>query len=130
MFQDMNQIRRALVGFDRIFNEVAHTNNYPPYNLVKVDEDNFFVELAVAGFAKEELEIETKDNRLYIRGSQTVHHDHDYVHQGIARRDFERNFVLADHVVVKNAGLKDGILRVELTRIVPEELKPKKVDIQ
>ena len=130
MFQNIRDLQRVLVGFDRIFNEQVNTSNYPPYNLVKIDDETYIVELAVAGFNKGEIDIEVNKNRLTITGKKTVADtEGQYVHKGIASRDFQQSFVLAEHMVVKTANFENGILRINLVQVIPEELKPRKVDI-
>jgi len=130
-------LNRALIGFDRIFNdfETRHVNsattNYPPYNIVKYDDDHFEIEIAVAGFDKEDVSIEVDQDQLRIKGQRIKEEDTSkYLHRGLAARDFERQFTLADHMEVGDAELTNGILRVKLTRIVPESLKPRLIEIK
>lgn len=131
------QLNRALIGFDRLFNDVERRfansaqTNYPPYNILQHDENTFEVEVAVAGFDKEDISIEVDQNHLTIRGQRLKDEDASkYVHRGLAARDFERTFTLADHIEVGDAELTNGILRVKLTRIVPEALKPRLIAIK
>lgn len=131
------QLNRALIGFDRIFNDVERRyansaqTNYPPFNILKHDEDHFEIEVAVAGFDREDITIEVDQNHLTIRGQRLKEDDvSKYVHRGLAARDFERVFTLADHIEVGEAELTNGILRVKLTRIVPEALKPRLIAIK
>lgn len=132
----LNQLNRALIGFDRIFNDFENrfqhsTTNYPPYNVIKHDENSFEIEVAVAGFDREDITIEVDQNQLVIKGRRTKEDDADkYVYRGLAARDFDRNFTLAEHIIVGDAELTNGILRVKLTREVPEALKPRLISIK
>ena len=132
----LNQLNRALIGFDRIFNDFENrfqhsTTNYPPYNVIKHDENSFEIEVAVAGFDREDITIEVDQNQLVIRGQRDKEDDSSkYVYRGLAARDFERSFTLAEHIIVGDAELTNGILRVKLTREVPEALKPRLIDIK
>jgi molecular chaperone IbpA len=132
----LNQLNRALIGFDRLFTERAYTTNptYPPYNIIKKSEDNYEIEVAVAGFTLDEIDVEVNQNQLIIRGqnltSTSVARDEvEYLHRGLAYRDFEKVLTLAEHMQVGDASIKDGVLRVEITRIVPEALKPRKINV-
>lgn len=125
--------RSAFVGFDHLFDEldrVARTanDNYPPHNIVKVDDHNYLVELAVAGFAEEELTIEVKDRTLYVSGEH-INRGRQYIHKGISAKKFNRSFRLSEYVEVHGANLKDGILAIELVVVIPEEKRPRKIDI-
>ena len=132
----LNQLNRALIGFDRIFNDFENryqhsTTNYPPYNVIKNDENSFEIEVAVAGFDREDITIEVDQDQLRIRGQRKqVEDSREYLHRGLAARDFERQFTLADHIIVGDAELTNGILRVKLTRQVPEALKPRLIAIK
>lgn len=132
----LNQLNRALIGFDRIFNDFENrfqhsTTNYPPYNVIKHDENSFEIEVAVAGFDREDITIEVDQNQLVIKGRRLKDEDADkYVYRGLAARDFDRNFTLAEHIIVGDAELTNGILRVKLTREVPEALKPRLIAIK
>jgi molecular chaperone IbpA len=129
-------LNRALIGFDRIFdnfeNRYQHsTTNYPPYNVLKHDDNTFEVEIAVAGFDKEEISVEVDQDQLVIKGRRAKDEDTDkYLHRGLAARDFERVFTLAEYMEVGDAELTNGILSVKLTRIVPEALKPRLIAIK
>jgi molecular chaperone IbpA len=122
------QFRPFAIGFDRYFEDLermsSHTQtNYPPYNIVKEDDENFCIELAVAGFSKKDISITKEKNVLVIEGK--VDEDtKDFVHKGLASRAFKRSFNLADLVEVKGADMKDGILHVKLVKVIPEEDKP------
>jgi molecular chaperone IbpA len=129
-------LNRALIGFDRIFDNFENryqnsTTNYPPYNVLKHDDNTFEVEIAVAGFDKEEISIEVDQDQLIIKGRRAKDEDTDkYLHRGLAARDFERVCTLADYMEVGDAELTNGILSVKLTRIVPEALKPRLIAIK
>ena len=134
---DTNALNRALIGFDRLFDDMERRyanstqTNYPPYNVVKHDEDHFEIEVAVAGFDKEDVTIEVDQNLLTIKGQRQKEDDASkYVYRGLAARDFERSFTLADYMEVGDAELTNGILRVKLTRIVPDALKPRLIAIK
>ena len=134
---DTSALNRALIGFDRLFDDMERRyanstqTNYPPYNVVKHDEDHFEIEVAVAGFDKEDVTIEVDQNLLTIKGQRQKEDDASkYVYRGLAARDFERSFTLADYMEVGDAELTNGILRVKLTRIVPEALKPRLIAIK
>lgn len=134
---DTQALNRALIGFDSLFNDVekrfansVHTN-YPPFNILKHDEDHFEIEVAVAGFDREDVTIAVDQNLLTIRGARLKDEDvSKYVHRGLAARDFERSFTLAEHMTVGDAQLTNGILSVKLTREVPEALKPRLIAIK
>jgi len=127
-----------MVGFEsqietlsRMAEDLGKGSSYPPYNIVKHDEDNYTVEMAVAGFKRSDIKIQLKDNVLTITGAKENKRDEEnYVHRGLGQRSFKNEFVLADHVEVAKASLIDGILFVELERRIPEEHKPKVIDIQ
>jgi molecular chaperone IbpA len=134
---DLSPLFRSSVGFDRfgrMFDAAQQiertTSAYPPYNIVKTDETNYSITLAVAGFAENELRIEANEGRLTITGEKsTTDEDVEYLHRGIAGRTFERSFQLADHIVVQGARLENGLLHVALERVVPEALKPRTIAI-
>lgn len=138
---DVPSIHKFAVGFDNIFDEILrvqaqHTNqNYPPYNIIKHGQDTFEIELAVAGFNEGDITITVDKKLLIIEGQKMnidkeVDVDVEYVHRGISSRNFTRTFTLADHVEVVNASSKNGILSIVLERNIPEELKPKTVEIK
>lgn len=126
-----------LIGFDKMFDRLnsvsEQTSNYPPYNLIRVSEETYRVELAVAGFSREELSVELADGVLKVATGillpNPADEDAEYLHRGLAKRAFIRRFTLADDVVVNKVSLKDGVLAIDLQRIVPEEKKPRKFDI-
>ena len=120
------------IGFDHFFDNYSSisTNSYPPYNVVKIDESNYLVEIAVAGFGKNDIEITEQDGVLKIEGSHTEDHpDAKYLHRGIAARKFTRMFNLHDDIKVKGADIHKGLLQIRLEKIVPEEKKPKRIAI-
>ena len=132
-----NQIHRQAIGFDSIFEELNRTfantkteGNYPPHNIVKLDDTHYVIEVAVAGFAEDEIDVELKENVLTVRGEQTKDQEEiEYLHKGISARNFARTFPLAEHIEVRGATVKNGILAIALEQVVPEEDKPKKIQI-
>ena len=125
--------RSSFVGFDHLLNELDHVarhanDHYPPHNILKIGESDYLIELAVAGFSREELSIEVKDRTLTIIGEH-VSKGREYIHRGISTKKFKRTFRLSEHVKVHGADLKDGVLSVELKYVVPEELRPRKIQI-
>lgn len=135
---DLSPLFRTSVGFDRLASLLATAsrpeqgNSYPPYNIVAVDENQYQVTMAVAGFAEDEIEITTEQNVLSVTG-QRADDDSDeakYLHRGIATRSFERRFNLADHVRVTAAEMENGLLHIFLEREIPEAMKPRKIEIQ
>ena len=127
--------RRSTVGFDRLFDLLENSSlgqgseNYPPFDLIKVDENHYRVILAVAGFGRDEIDITAQQNQLIVSGKKADDEGVDYIHRGIANRQFERRFGLADFIKVSEADLKDGLLSVDLIREIPEAMKPKKISI-
>lgn len=128
---------RFFVGFDTLSDrirtsatELAKTTGYPPYNIKKVDENKYVIEMAVAGFSKQDIEIEFVDGRLVVKGNVSSHaEDSTFIWKGISERAFTRQFQLADNVEIKNADLFNGMLKIWLEAIIPEHKKPKKIDI-
>jgi len=122
------------IGFDHLMNKMQNVtpgqSNYPPYNIVKVDEHNYAIELAVAGFFENEIDIEVKDGVLFVEGKKKEsEEDAKYLHKGISARAFRRSFTLADTIVVRTADLSQGILTIDLENVIPEEKKPRKIQI-
>ena len=122
------------IGFDRTFQLLeraaqAPSVNYPPYNIVKVDDEHFTIELAVAGFSKKDISISKEKEVLSIEGKQEDN-DQEYVHRGLASRNFQRSFTLADDVEIVGAELTNGILSVAMERVIPEEDKPQLIKIK
>ena len=132
-----NDLRPFSVGFDNIFDHFnLHLNNartvsYPPYNINKIDDLNWNIEIALAGFGKKDIDVSTAENQLTIKSVESDDKDEkDTIHRGISKRQFTRSFTLADDVVVNGAELKDGMLVIDLEKIVPEEKKPKTIKIK
>lgn len=132
---ELNPLYRTLVGFDRIaslMDQAARLDaapGYPPFNVEQIGEDNFRIELAVAGFGEDDLNIEFKQNSLLVTGQRKAPEQRNFLHRGIAERSFERRFGLADHVRVAGAKLENGLLTIDLVRELPELLKPRKIEI-
>lgn len=135
---DFSPLYRSAIGFDRLAGMLdsasrldAQAPSYPPFNVERVDENDTRVTMAVAGFTEDELEIEVKDQTLTISGKKAEEtDDRTYLHRGIAARNFERRFQLADHVQVTGAKLENGLLHVDTRREIPEALKPRSISIQ
>ena len=127
--------RSAFIGFDNIFDELERitassaTDNYPPHNIVKLSENKYAIELAVVGFKEEDLELKQQDGILYVTGNKSSQSQVDYLHRGISGRSFKRSFRLSEHVEVKGADLRDGLLVINLERIIPEEKRPRVIPI-
>lgn len=135
--QALANLNRALIGFDRIFSDIetryanSVQTNYPPYNILKHSDNDFEIEIAVAGFDKTDITVEVDQDQLVVRGQRNKDDDASkYLHRGLAARDFERSWTLAEHMEVSEVELTNGILRVKITRIVPEELKPRLIPIK
>jgi len=133
---DFSPLYRSVVGFDRLAQQLEQAksespSNWPPYNIESTGEDAWRIELAVAGFKTEELTLEVNQNLLTVTGRKTANDDTEkrYLHRGLAERDFERRFQLADYVVVTDAGLENGLLTVSLKRELPEAMKPRRIEI-
>jgi molecular chaperone IbpA len=136
---DFAPFRRSTVGFDRLFDMLENSSfgqgqqeNYPPFDLIKKGDNDYCIELAVAGFKPEEIDITAQQNVLIVSGRKRDESDEkgsNYIYRGIANRSFERRFALADHIQVKGADMKDGLLSIELVREIPEAMKAKKINI-
>tara|TARA_R110002073_G_scaffold99570_1_gene227385 strand:- start:354 stop:806 length:453 start_codon:yes stop_codon:yes gene_type:complete len=133
---DIPNIHKFGIGFDSIFEDihrlasVAGKDNYPPYNVIKIDDDHFAIELALAGIDKEALDIQVDQNQLTISTEKAeTDEELEYLHKGISQRGFSRSFTLADHVIVQGADMVNGVLKISLERQLPDELKPRKIDI-
>ena len=132
---DFSPLYRSVVGFDRLADllDTAAADSaagYPPYNIERTDENAYRVEIAVAGFRPDELDIQVKENLLTVTGRKTANDSQrTFLHRGLAERNFERRFQLAEHVEVRAAKLENGLLHVDLERIVPEEKKPRRITI-
>lgn len=126
-----------LIGFSREFDRLSTLQkdnssvSYPPYNVIKIDDDNYRLDLALAGFDKEDVDVSVKDGTLYIKGEKLEDEvDHNFVYRGIATRKFTRSYALAEYMEVEDAELSNGILSINVTRIIPEEKKPKSITIK
>jgi molecular chaperone IbpA len=135
---DFAPYRRSTVGFDRLFDMLENSNlgqsqeNYPPFDLIKKGENDYCIQLAVAGFTRDEIDITAQQNVLIVSGRKSDENEQkqgDFIYRGIANRSFERRFALADHIQVKGADLKDGLLSIDLVREIPEAMKPRKINI-
>ncbi|MEM7302692.1 MAG: Hsp20 family protein [Pseudomonadota bacterium] len=135
---DFSPLYRSTVGFYRLFNMLDSVTqpdqsapSYPPYNIERTGENAYRISMAVAGFSEDDLQIEAKENTLTVRGEQknTTDDSVEVLFQGIAARAFERRFQLADHVEVKDASLVNGLLHIDLAREIPEEMKPRRIEI-
>jgi molecular chaperone IbpA len=132
---DLAHLSRALVGFDRYFGNHAPNgnSNYPPHNIVKYSDDTYAIEVAVAGFTKEEVTVEVDQDQLTIRGVKNrpnVDVGIEYLHRGLAARDFEQTFTLAEYMEVRGAKVADGMLQIDIQRLVPEALKPRQIEVK
>ena len=138
LFDHFNQLTPYAVGFDRIFNNLnrfadsnfSKSDGYPPYNIRKEGDYNFVIEMALAGFGKKDIEVEVVDSELSVRSVKENTIDESTVYRGISYRKFERKFSLADDVLVKGASLENGMLTISLERVVPEEKKPKLIEVK
>ena len=114
---------------ETLLNDTKPVNNFPPHNIIKADENKYVVELAVAGFSKNEIDIQVQDNTLIIKGDKQEKEGYEYLHRGIGTRSFTKSITIADTIEVKGAEFKDGILRIGLENIIPEHKKPRKIEI-
>jgi molecular chaperone IbpA len=135
---DLRPLYRSSIGFDRLANilnnalDVDTGTSYPPYNIEKTGDSEYRITLAVAGFSEDDLSIESRENKLIVTGSKSSGEDEDerqFLHRGIAERNFERKFQLADHVKVTDATIENGLLHIQLVHEVPEALKPRTITI-
>jgi molecular chaperone IbpA len=133
---DLSPLYRSIVGFDRLANlldaaSVDSAQGYPPYNIERTGENEYLIEIAVAGFKPAELTIEVKENLLTVQGQKAANDDtRRFLHRGLAERNFQRRFQLADYVAVSDAQLVDGLLSISLRRELPEQLKPRQIEIK
>ena len=133
----LDTLSRALVGFDTMFDQMERrfanqvSNNYPPFNILKWNEDQYEIQIAITGFEKGEIRVEVERNQLSVFGESKEMSlgDAMYLHRGLATRDFEKTFTLAEHMEVKLAEIRNGMLRIQLFRNVPESEKPRIIDI-
>jgi len=128
------QIESRLIGFDRVFDAVQRVNtseaNFPPYNIKKLDDENYEITLALAGFKKSELSVVVEDGNLIVKGEQAETSKSEFLHKGIAERNFTRTWALADEVKVSGSKLEDGVLTISLVHEIPEEKKPVEIKIK
>lgn len=132
---DFTPLYRNAIGFDRLVNlmenqATAKSQGYPPYNIEQQEEHKYRITMAVAGFAEQDIDITQNENMLIVRGERQTEDNKNYIYQGIAERDFERKFQLADYVKVLNAVMENGLLHIDLEREVPEAMQPRKISIQ
>ena len=131
------QIESRLIGFDRVFDAVTRlnaieggqSNSFPPYNIKKIDDENYEIQIALAGFSKSELDIVVEDGNLVVKGEQDKSED-EFLHKGIAERNFTRSWALADEVKVSGSKLEDGVLTISLVHEIPEDKKPIEIKIK
>ena len=136
-FGDIEKALGFSIGFDSMFDRllgpstqhVSNSQGYPPYNIRKEGDTKYFIELAVAGLSEDDLEVELKEDVLEIRSKQSTEDEANYVHRGIAKRSFQRSFTLSDDIVVKGCGLVNGMLTVELEKVIPEEKRARLIPI-
>ena len=137
--QDFQKAMGFSIGFDSLFDrlfdmDTTRDSGYPPYNIRKVNELQYVIELALAGFSKDDIEVEVTEGQLAIRSKKLeekteVNSDDSFVHKGIAKRSFMRQFTLSDDIIVKGADLKDGMLIIDLEKVIPDEKKPRLIQI-
>jgi len=138
MLTTMPNLDKFFVGFDDQFNRMAKLHddftknipNYPPYNIKKTGDNTYVIELAVAGFGKQDIEIEFADDKLIIKGNTKDDESSDFLFKGIAARNFTRTFVLDDQIEIKDAAIFNGMLKIALERIIPDHKKPKKIEVK
>ena len=137
LFENFNQLTPYAVGYDRMFDHLntyvannSTSTGFPPYNISKGGDFTYVIEMALAGFSKDDIEIEIADNTLTIRSTKENEENEDTIHRGISYRKFNRKFTLADDLVVNEASLENGMLVINLERIVPEEKKPRLLSIK
>jgi molecular chaperone IbpA len=135
---DTAALNKALLGFDAMFSDFEHryanqiNSNYPPYNILKRSENSYEIQIAVTGFERDEVSVEVDQNQLIVRAERKALEDVEttYIHRGLASRSFERTWTLAEYVEVGEGRIKNGVLTIELTRIVPETMKPRSIKIK
>ena len=137
LFDNFNQLTPYAVGFDRVFDQLqnyvennATSTGYPPYNIRKDGEYKYDIEMALAGFSKKDIEVEVADGVLTIRSIKENEEDENNLYRGISYRKFNRKFTLADDIIVKDAKLQDGLLKISLEKIIPEEKKPRLITVK
>ena len=134
---DRNKFIPYSIGFDNLFDrlfdmDLESSNSYPPYNISKIDDNNYVIEMALAGFNKDDIEIELADSELTVRSKkrEDSNKDVNLIHQGISHRSFNRKFTLSEEILVKNAEMKNGMLIIKLEKFIPENKKPKLISIK
>ena len=134
--QDLQKMMGFSVGFDSIFDrffdmDTTRDSGYPPYNIRKINEAQYVIEIALAGFSKDDIEVEVTEGTLAVRSKkeEETNGDDSFVHKGIAKRSFLRSWTLSDDIIVKGADLKDGMLVIDLEKVIPEEKKPRLIQI-
>lgn len=133
---DFPSLTRFAIGFDRIFDELARVEhnmaktNYPPYNIVRLSDTEFEIQMAVAGFSPDELEVETREGHLTVTGKKKEGAQGEYLYRGISNRNFVRTLALAENIEVRGATVSDGMLYIHLERIIPEAMRPRKIEIK
>ena len=137
LFDNFNQLTPYAVGYDRVFDQLqkyvqnnVQSSGFPPYNIQKGGDYNYTIEIALAGFSKDDIEVEVADGTLSVRSDKKSEPDDYSIHRGISYRRFDRKFTLADDIVVTGANLENGLLRIELERVVPEEKKPRLIEVK
>jgi len=137
LLDNFNQLTPYAVGFDRVFDQLqnyashnATSSGFPPYNIRKEGEFSYVIDMALAGFSKNDIEVEVADGLLTVRSVKENEENEESIYRGISYRKFNRKFTLADEIVVKDASLENGMLVISLERIVPEEKKPRKIKIK
>ena len=136
-FGDLEKILGFSVGFDSMFDRwnttfdfnTANNTNYPPYNIRREGDEKYFIELAIAGLKEDDLEVQLQSQILSIRSKQSTDDESTYVHRGIAKRQFEREFTLSDDIIVKGCDLTNGMLTIELEKVIPEEKRARLIPI-
>ena len=134
--QDLQKMMGFSVGFDSIFDrffdmDTTRDSGYPPYNIRKINEAQYVIEIALAGFSKDDIEVEVTEGTLAVRSKkeEETNGEDSFVHKGIAKRSFLRSWTLSDDIIVKGADLKDGMLVIDLEKVIPEEKKPRLIQI-
>jgi len=137
LFDNFNQLTPYAVGFDRVFDQLQNyaqhnttSTGFPPYNIRKGGEYNYVIEMALAGFSKDDIEVEVEDGLLTVRSIKENDENDSNIYRGISYRKFNRKFTLADDIVVNDASLENGMLKIDLERIVPDAKKPRKITIK
>ena len=137
LFENFNQLTPYAVGFDRVFDQLnqyvvnnSQATGFPPYNIRKEGDYNYVIEMALAGFGKDDIEVEVADGTLSVRSVKENSEDESTVYRGISYRRFERKFTMADDIIVNDAGLENGMLTIDLERVVPEEKKPRLIPVK